>query len=105
MLRVTRSQSTNTGVAPTLTIMLSTVKKLCAPVITSSPGPTPQSCSATSIAAVAEVSTRTGRPPQNPSSCRSKRVTQGPLVIWPERRTPATPVIVASSKSGPANLR
>ena len=30
MLRVTRSQSTNTGLAPTLAIMLSTVKKLCA---------------------------------------------------------------------------
>ena len=64
MLRVTRSQSTNTGVAPTLTIMLSTVKKLCAHVMTSSPGPTPATCSATSTAAVADVKAFTGRPPQ-----------------------------------------
>jgi hypothetical protein len=39
-LRLTRSQSTNTGLAPTFAIMLSVVKKLCAGAITSSPGPT-----------------------------------------------------------------
>ena len=85
--------------------MLSTVKKLCADVITSSPGPTPQSCSATSIAAVADVSTRTGRPPQNADSAASNCWTHGPLVIWPERSTSPTPAIVASSSTGPANLR
>src|SRR5215831_2664188 len=104
MLRVTRSQSTNTGVAPTLTIMLSTVKKLCAQVITSSPGPTPASCSATSTAAVAEVSAFTGRPPQNSDSDRSNVWTHGPLVIQPERSTLPTPATVASSSTGPANL-
>ena len=105
MLRVTRSQSTNTGFAPTLTIMLRTVKKLCAEVITSSPGPMPQSCSATSTAAVAEVSTRTGRPPQKADSAASNCRTQGPLVSCPERRTSPTPAMVASSSTGPANLR
>ena len=80
-LRVTRSQSTNTGVAPTLTIMLRTVKKLWAHVITSSPGPIPASCSATSTAAVAEVRTRTGRPLQKSESDASNRRTQGPLAM------------------------
>src|SRR5574340_345557 len=104
MLRVTGTQSTKTGVAPTLAIMLSTVKKLCAQVITSSPGPMPASCSATSIAAVAEVSTRTGRPSQCAESATSKRSTHGPLVMCPERRTSAAAATVASSSSGLANL-
>src|SRR5512135_125782 len=105
MLRVTGSQSTNTGVAPTFTIMLRTVKKLCAQVITSLPGPMPASCSAISTAAVAEVTTRTGRPPQNSDSAASKRSTQGPLVMWPERSTSPTAAIVASSIRGLANFR
>ncbi len=61
MLRVARSTSTNTVVAPVRSITLAVAKKLCAGVITSSPGPTPMSSSATCIAAVAEVSVRTGR--------------------------------------------
>ena len=85
--------------------MLSTVKKLCADVITSSPGPMPASCSATSTAAVAEVMAFTGRPPQNADSARSNACTRGPLVIQPERSTSATPAMVASSSTGPANLR
>ncbi len=104
-LRVTRSQSTKTGVAPTLTIMLRTVKKLWALVITSSPAPMPASCSATSTAAVADVSTRTGRPPQNSESDSSNRRTHGPLARCPDRRTSPTPAMVASSSTGPANLR
>ena len=62
MLRVVRPQSTNTGLAPTLTIMFGAAKKLMAEVITSSPGPTPAICRASSMAAVAEVTTRAGRP-------------------------------------------
>jgi hypothetical protein len=85
--------------------MLSTVKKLSAHVITSSPAPMPQSCSATSQAAVAEVSTFTGLPPQNADSAASNFCTHGPLAMWPERSTSATPAIVASSRTGPANLR
>src|SRR5487761_2286710 len=104
MLRVTRSQSTNTGVAPTLTIMLSTVKKLWAQVITSSPGPMPASCSAISTAAVAEVTARTGRPAQKSDSAASKRSTQGPLVMCPERSTSPTAAMVASSMTGLANF-
>ena len=80
------------------------MKKLWPQVITSSPGPMPASCSATSTAAVADVSTRTGRPPQNADSAASKRSTQAPLVMWPERSTSATAAIVASSISGLANL-
>src|SRR5690242_11911051 len=104
MLRVTRSQSTNTGFAPTFTIMFSTVKKLSAQVMTSSPGPIRAICSATSMAAVADVSTRTGRPSQCAESAASKRSTHGPLVTCPERSTSVTPSIVASSINGPANF-
>jgi hypothetical protein len=105
MLRVVSSQSTNIGFAPTLTIMLSTVKKLCAEVMTSSPGPMPQSCSATSTAAVAEVSARTGRPSQKRDSSASNFCTHGPLAMCPERSTSVTPATVSSSMSGLANLR
>src|SRR4030095_13321338 len=70
----------------------------------SPPGPTSASCSATSTAAVADVSTRTGRPPQNCDRSRSKFSTQGPLAICPERKTSATPAIVSSSRYGAANL-
>jgi hypothetical protein len=38
-LRVVRSQSTNTGLAPTFVIMFAAAKNVCVGVITSSPGP------------------------------------------------------------------
>ena len=63
MLRVCRSQSTKTVVAPRLTIMLPTEKKVMADVITSSPRPIAHTSSATSRAAVADVKERTARPP------------------------------------------
>src|SRR5438270_13905288 len=72
--------------------------------MTSSPAPIPANWSATSTAAVADASVRTGRPAQNCESARSNVSTHGPLVIWPERNTSATPAIVASSISGPANF-
>ncbi len=56
-LRVTRSQSTNTALAPTISMTLAVAKKLCAEVTTSSPGPMPATCNAT-------CSARTGRPPK-----------------------------------------
>ena len=43
-------------------------------VMTSSPGPTPASRSATSSAAVPELKVRTGRPPQSSDSAASKRL-------------------------------
>ena len=63
MLRVARSTSTNTGVAPTRAIVFGAAKNVCAGVSTSSPGPTPTSRSAISSAAVADETTRAGRPP------------------------------------------
>ena len=51
MLRVARSTSTNTVVAPVRSITLAVAKKLCAGVITSSPGPMPSISRATCIAA------------------------------------------------------
>jgi hypothetical protein len=52
------------------------------------------------MAAVAEVTAFTGRPPQNCASACSNLCTHGPLVIQPERSTSATPEIVASSRPG-----
>ena len=63
-LRVASSTSTKTVVAPARSITFAVAKKLCAGVITPSPGPTPSISSATCIAAVADVSVRTGRPPR-----------------------------------------
>ena len=62
-LRVAGSTSTKTARAPTRSITFALAKKLCAGVTTSSPGPTPRSSRATSMAPVAEVRVRTGRPP------------------------------------------
>jgi hypothetical protein len=104
-LRVARSTSTNTGVAPDLTIMRGAAKNVCAGVITSSPGPAPTSCSAISSAAVADDTTRAGRPPWNTDSAASSAFTCGPLVIQPERNTSPTPATVASSSVGRANGR
>lgn len=69
-------------------------------VMTSSPGPTPATASAISSAAVAEVITRTGRPPTCSDSAASKRVTCGPLASQPERSTATTSPIVSSSMLG-----
>ena len=104
-LRVSRSQSTNTGLAPTLVIMLAAAKKVCVGVITSSPAPMPHSCRATSIATVADVIERTGRPPQYTESDFSNASTFGPLAIQLLRMTSATQAIVASSITGRANGR
>ena len=62
-LRVPGSTSTNTGVAPTLTIMFGAAKNVIAGVMTSSPGPMPHTVSASSSAAVADDTQRTGLPP------------------------------------------
>ncbi len=64
MARVCNSQSTTTGVAPALTIMFIAEKKVWAELITSSPAPMPHTCSAISIAPVADVTTRVGRAPK-----------------------------------------
>ena len=63
MLRVVGSTSTNTGGAPTASTTLAGATQLNGLVITSSPGPTPATRNAISSAAVAELATRTGRPP------------------------------------------
>ncbi len=104
-LRVPGSTSTNTGVAPTLTIMLGAAKNVMDGVITSSPGPMPATCSAISSAAVADDTTRTGRPPTVAASAASNAFTLGPLVIQPERSTSATSATVASSSVGRENGR
>jgi hypothetical protein len=64
MLRVCGSTSTNTGRAPARTMTFAVATHDSAVVITSSPGPTPASARPISIPPVAELSTRTGRPPK-----------------------------------------
>ena len=64
MLRVTGSTSTRTGRAPTRRTTFALAAKVMAGTITSSPGPMPQTCNATSRAPVAEVKVRTSLPPR-----------------------------------------
>jgi hypothetical protein len=89
-------------VAPLRSITLPVQKKLCAGVITSSPGPTPSISRATCIAAVAEVTVRTGRPPAYSESAFSKAATRGPVAIQRLRSVSATAAIIASSIVGRA---
>jgi hypothetical protein len=53
-----------------------------------------------SSAPVAELMARTGRSPKYRDSSCSSCLTQGPLVIQPERSTSATPAMVSSSIDG-----
>ena len=92
--------STNTGRAPARTTTLAVATQDSGVVMTSSPGFTPASSSASSSAPVPETSARTGRPPKYADSCASKAFTCGPLVIQPERSTSTTPAMVSSSMSG-----
>src|SRR5471032_286359 len=103
--RVIKSQSTKTGCAPTLTIIFMVEKKLCVEVMTSSPGPTPQASSASSMAPVAEVRLRVGRPPKVCDSACSNSCTRGPLAIQPLRMVSAMADIASSEMLGWEKLR
>ena len=103
MLRDTRSTSTNTVVAPVRSITLAVQKKVCAALITSSPGPTPSISRAICIAAVAEVTARTGRPPTYSDRPFSKAAICGPLAIQGLRSVSATAATIDSSIVGRAN--
>src|SRR6185503_19598511 len=105
MLRETRCTSTKTLFAPVRSTTLPVTKKLCAGITTSSPGPTPSSSRASCIAAVAEVSVRTGRPAKRSESAFSKAATRGPVTIQRERSVSATAAIIDSSMVGRANGR
>src|SRR5580698_105147 len=100
IVRVAESMSTKTGLAPTSRTTLLVATQERGVVITSSPGPTPAIRSAISIVQVPELNTRTGRPPKYSESLASNAFTWGPDESHPERRTSATPAIVASSIVG-----
>src|SRR5260221_1075693 len=74
-------------------------------MMTSSPGPTPTSSSATCIPAVAEVSVRTGREAKRRESACSKAARRGPVTIQRLRSVSATAAIMASSMVGRAKGR
>jgi len=105
MLRETRFTSTKTAVAPERSTRLPMPRKVCAGMITSSPGCTSSISSATCIAAVAEVMARTGRAPKRVESSFSKATTRGPLVSQRVRSVSATAAIMASSIVGRAKGR
>src|SRR5580658_9583523 len=100
IVRVTGSMSTKTGLAPTSRTTLLVATQVSGVVITSSPCFTPAIRSAISIVQVPELKTRTGRPPKCSESLASNAFTWGPDESHPERRTSATPAIVASSIVG-----
>ena len=101
--RVAGSISTKTGIAPTATITLDVATQLSEVVMTSSPGWIPAIRNANSRAAVAEFTTRTGRPPARSDKAASSSRHLGPVVSQPERRTSATAAMVSSSISGRVN--
>src|SRR5450432_274696 len=105
MLREPRFTSTKTAVAPARSTTLPVTKKLCAGMMTSSPGPIPISSSATCMAAVAEVSARTGRPEKRAESSFSKAAARGPVTSHRVRSVSATAAIIASSMVGRAKGR
>src|SRR4051812_47261986 len=104
-LRVARSTSTKTTLAPVLVMTLAVAKKLCDGVITSSPGPTPSISSASCMAPVAEVIVRTGRPPTYWDNAFSNASTCGPLAIQRLRSVSATAATMSSSIEGRAKGR
>ena len=75
-------------------------KKLCVEVMTSSPGPMPQASSASSIAPVAEVRVRVGRPPKLADKAASNCSTRGPLASQPLRMVSATAAMASSPIRG-----
>src|ERR1700687_1588823 len=91
--------------APLRSITWAVAKKLGAGVITSSPGPIASNSSAICMAAVAEVSERTCRPPKRSESAASKAATRGPLASQRLRSVSLTAAIIASSIVGRANGR
>ncbi|MNC51844.1 hypothetical protein D3C75_1011540 [compost metagenome] len=63
VISVSRSTSTNTGVAPSRVIMLAVETQVCDGVMTSSPGPTPNASRVICIPPVAEESATACRQP------------------------------------------
>jgi hypothetical protein len=104
-LRLCSSTSQNTVFAPLRSITLAVAKKLWAGVTTSSPGPRPRISTATCIAAVAEVSARTGRPPKRSESAFSKAAARGPVTSQRDSSVSATARAIASSTNGRAKGR
>jgi len=96
--------STNTGVAPTWHITLHDAVYVYADVITSSPGPTPNTLNVISIAAVDEFKHTVFSVLHNSVIFCSNNFVFGPVVIHPDFIASITSSISASPTSGGENL-
>ena len=102
---VARSTSTNTGRAPRCTMTFAVEHQVYGVVITSSPGPTPSTCSARCSAEVHEFTATAWRTPTYSSMRRSNCFTRGPDPIQPLRSVATTSAISSSEISGAPKTR
>jgi len=100
MVIASRSQSTNTGRAPAWTMAFAVAAKVIGVVMTSSPGPIPQTSIATWSAAVHDERATASPAPLYAAKACSKRATRGPVPIQPERSVSTTSSISACSMAG-----
>jgi hypothetical protein len=104
-IRVSRSTSAKTGVAPASTIRLTVETHVRDGVMTSSPGPIPRAARVRCMPAVAEERPTAPDAPTYLQNACSNSAATGPVVIHPERSTPATAAISASLMEGFENGR
>ena len=83
MLQVSASTSTNTGVAPSSTIISAVAAKVKGVVMTSSPRPMPKPIIAISSASVPLATLMQWRVPTKAASRSSISLTSGPMMYWP----------------------
>src|SRR5574341_879077 len=100
MLNVSRSTSTKTGRAPVWMTAFAVAQKVIGVVMTSWPGPTPETTMERWSAAVHEFRAIACFAPMYSRNISSKRATRGPVPIQPDRRVATTSAISASSIAG-----
>ena len=100
VIRVSRSTSANTGVAPRSTTRLTVETHVSDGVITSSPGPIPRACNSTCMPAVAEDTATACRQPVARANAASRSATRGPVVSHPDRNTPVTAAMSSCVSDG-----
>ncbi len=83
MLQVSGSMSTNTGVAPSSTMVSAVAAKVNGVVTTSSPGFRPSAISEISSASVPLATVTQCFAPVKAASAASSSATSGPMMYWP----------------------
>src|SRR5262245_41307876 len=90
MLNVTGSMSAKTGRAPSRQTELTVAKKVNGGTMTSSPGPIPRACRASTRASVPDPHPTPNAAPQNAATSFSNAATSGPRIACPDVSTRST---------------